>query len=316
MRLPRSVAVAQVRAGHQVGLYPVVDLQRALRLEPRRLHVRRVLFGELGQQLAHQLLHIAVDHALPAVHDRVHEAVAAAHEPVLHVDGVVVPVHDPRRYGVHGERANEFPVPDVSAALHRQPALLADRLPQAGARVELGAREVHLAQVPRVVHVEQQEVHVRGQARGRERGRVQYVHVLLEQRACGRAPEGPSEVVHLKHPVQQHHHQQRGHRDRVRVAREQVKHFFFLLFLLVKFFLFFPSKILRVVRSVRFGSERTVARENDGARNLGKFPRKRNHYSRLRREIFFSLEGSARSRKFTKNERIETVRFRCHDTIL
>jgi len=217
------VAVAQVGAGHQVGLYPVVDLQRTLGLHAGRLHVAGVVLGALGQQLAHHFLHVAVDHPLPAVHDRVDEVVAAGDEPVFHVNGIVVPVHDPRRYGVQAERPDELAVPDVGAALHRQPALLPDGLPQAGPGVELGPGEVHLAQIPRVVHVEQQKVHVRGQARGRVRGRVQHVHVLLEQRAHGRAPERPGEIVHFEHPVQQHQHQQHGHRGGVHVALEQTR---------------------------------------------------------------------------------------------
>lgn len=210
-----SVAVAQVGAGHQVGLNPVVDLQWTLGLKPGRLLVARVLLGFLGQQVTHQLVHVAVNHPLPAVHDSVHEVVAPAHEPVLHVNGILVPIHDPGRDAVQAERADELPVPDAGTALHRQAALLADRLPQAGARVELRPGEVHLAQIPRVVHVEQQEVHVRGQARRRVGRGVQYVHVLLEQLAHGRAPERPREIVHFKHPVKEDEQQQRGHHDRV-----------------------------------------------------------------------------------------------------
>lgn len=98
--LSLSISVAQIGTGHQVGLYPVVDLQRALRLQSGRLHVAGVLLGVLDQQLTHQLLDVAVDHPLPAVHDRVDKIVATADELVLHVDGVVIPVHDPRRYAV------------------------------------------------------------------------------------------------------------------------------------------------------------------------------------------------------------------------
>lgn len=178
-----------------------MDLQRTLGLQPRRLLRARVLLGVLGQHLAHQLLHVAVDHTLPAVHNRVHEIVTPADEPVLHVDGVFVPIDDPGRYAVQAERPDELAVPDAGAALYRKTALLADRRPQAGSRVELGPGEVHLAQVPRVVHVEQQEVHVRGQTRGRVRGGVQYVYVLLEQRAHGRAPERPGKIMHLEYRV-------------------------------------------------------------------------------------------------------------------
>lgn len=225
MRVFCSVAVAQVGAGHQVGLYPVMDLQRTLGLQPGRLLVAGVLFGSLGQQAAHELLHVAVDHPLPAVNDGVHEVVAPAHEPVLHVNGILFPVHDPGRDAVQAERADELPVPDAGAALHRQAALLADRVPQAGARVELRPGEVHLAQIPRVVHVEQQEVHVRGQARRRVGRGVQYVHVLLEQLAHGRAPERPREIVHFEHRVKENEQQQHGHHDGVRIALEQIEHF-------------------------------------------------------------------------------------------
>lgn len=97
----------------------MVYLQRAFGLHFGCLQIARVLLGALGQQLAHQLLHVAVDHPLPAVHDRVDEIVAPAHEPVFHVNGIVVPVHDPGRYGVQAKRPDEFAIPDVGAALHR-----------------------------------------------------------------------------------------------------------------------------------------------------------------------------------------------------
>lgn len=251
----RSVAVAQVGAGHHVGLNPVVHLQRTLGLHPGRLQLARVLLGPFGQQLTHHLIDVAVDHALPAVHDGVDEVVAPADEPVFHVDGIVVPVHDPGRYAVQAERSDELPVPDVSTALHRQATLLPDGRPQARPRVELGPGEVHLAQVPRVVHVEQQEVHVRGQTRRRVGRRIQHVHVLLEQRAHGRAPECPGEIVHLKHPVQQHQHQQHGHHRGVRVALENIElHLFFSFFFLHVFSFFFNIYMIFFIKSTKIST--------------------------------------------------------------
>lgn len=209
----------------------MVDLQRALGLHPGRfLQVTGPLLSALGQQLTHQHLDVAVDHPLPAVHDGVDEVVAPAHEPVLHVNGVSIPVNDPGRYAVQAERPDELPVPNAGATLHRQPTLLPDRLPQPGARVELCPGEVHLSQVPRVVHVEQQEVHVRGQARRRVRSGVQYVHVLLQDPAHGRTPQRPGKIVHLEHPVQDHDYQQRGHRESVRIARQQEFNHFYSVF--------------------------------------------------------------------------------------
>lgn len=114
------------------------------------------------------------------MHDRVHETVTSADKPVFHVNGVLVPVDDPGRYGVQAKCPDELPVPDVGAALHRQAAFLADGPPQTGALVELHSGEIYLSQVSRIVHVEQQDIHVRGQARRRVRGGIQYVHILLE----------------------------------------------------------------------------------------------------------------------------------------
>lgn len=223
----RSISVAQIGAGHEVRLNPMVDLQRALGLHAGcLLQVTWSLLCTLSQQLTHHHLDVAVDHPLPAVHDGVDEVITAAHESVLHVNRFPVPVNDPRRYAVQAERPNELPVPDAGATLHGQPTLLPDRRPQPGARVELCPGEVHLPQVPRVVHVEQQEVHVRGQARRRVRSGVQYVHVFLHDPAHGRTPQGPGKIVHFKYPVQENDHQQRGYRDRVRVARQQeINHF-------------------------------------------------------------------------------------------
>lgn len=89
------------------------------------------------------------------MHDGIDEVVAPAHEPVLHVNRVPVPVNDPGRYAVQAERPDELPVPDAGATLDGQPALFPNRFPQPGARVELCPGEIHLPQVPRVVHVEQ-----------------------------------------------------------------------------------------------------------------------------------------------------------------
>lgn len=198
----------------------MVDLQRALGLHPGRfLQVAGPLFGSFGQQLIHQHLDVAVDHPLPAVHDGIDEVIAPTHEPVLHVNGISFPVNDPGRYAVQAKRPDELPVPDASATLHGQPALLPNRRPQPGASVEFCAGEVHLPQVPRVVHVEQQEVYVRGQARRGKRSGVQYVHVLLQDPAHGRTPQRSGKIVHLEHPVQDHDHQQHGHREGVRIAR-------------------------------------------------------------------------------------------------
>lgn len=160
------------------------------------------------------------------MNDGVDEVVAPTHEPMLHVNRISVPVNDPGRYAVQAERPDELPVPDAGATLHGKPTLVPDRFPQPCARVELGPGEVHLSQVPWVVHVEQQKVHVRGQTRWRVRSGVQYVHVLFKNPAHGRAPKGPGKIVYFEHPVQEHDHKQRGHRNRISVARQQeVKHF-------------------------------------------------------------------------------------------
>lgn len=127
---------------------------------------------------AHQLVRVAADHALPVVHDGPHEPVRLGDEPVLEEHGHVVPVHQPVADLVPAERAHELPVPHAVGDGEHEATAAPQLAPQPRAQQELDARQVDLAQVPRVVHVRQVHVQVGGQAHGRVDAHVEHAERL------------------------------------------------------------------------------------------------------------------------------------------
>lgn len=222
-----AVLRLEVGAGHEVGLYPVVYLERTLGLDvgpgpgtAAAVDRRRSLGSAAGgQHVAHQLVGVAADHALPVVHDGPDEPVGLGHEPELEEYGHVVPVHDPGADLVPGERAHELAVPDAIGDGEHEAAAAPELGPQPGAEQELDAGQVDLAQVPRVIHVRQVQVQVGGEARGRVRGRVGDAQPFLEPRGRHVAEQHARKVRQVDGRHGQHERGQRDARHRQRRYR-------------------------------------------------------------------------------------------------
>lgn len=107
---------------------------------------------------------VAVGDALLGEGHCPNEAIGQGDELLLDVDGLVVPPHQLRGDLVRMEDGNGATIPDTTGPLDGAAAPGPDPLVQSGQSVEVEAGKVQFPQVPGIVHVPDEDVHVLGGA--------------------------------------------------------------------------------------------------------------------------------------------------------
>lgn len=110
------------------------------------------------------------------------------------------------------EDGNGATIPDTTGTLDGATAPGPDPLVQSRQGVEVEAGKVQFPQVPGIVHVPDEDVHVLGGAQAEDRGRVRDLALALEESAREDGEHTADEVVHIPDDVQNQQNHQPRHR--------------------------------------------------------------------------------------------------------
>lgn len=193
-----SFILAQLLAGHFDGIQPELKICRHLWALGR--------FGVSFEQFAD----VALGDALLGEGDGADEAIGQCDELLLQVDGLVVPPDELRLDLVWMEDGYGAAIAHTAGSLDGAAAALTHQLIEIGQRIEMEAGKVQLAQIARIVHVPQEDVHVLGGAQAVDGCGVRHLALALEQPAGEHRENAAYKVVNIPNDVQnEQHHQQR-----------------------------------------------------------------------------------------------------------
>uniref|UniRef100_A0A182UC03 Nucleotide exchange factor SIL1 n=1 Tax=Anopheles melas TaxID=34690 RepID=A0A182UC03_9DIPT len=180
------------------------------RVEPQ-LQLFRHQWPLLGTgELLHQLQHVYVGDALLGHGDGTHEPIGKRHKLLLQIDGLLVPPDQLGGDFVRGKDGDRSAIAHARRTLDGAAPLRLNFAIDARQPVKVEACKVELAQIARIVHVADKDVHVLRSAESVNGRLVGHFPFALEQHTVPEGGHTAKEVVHIPDHVQDQQSHQQG----------------------------------------------------------------------------------------------------------